>query len=115
MTIDELLNKYCFHDSCITNISYSLNEKKLEIKMDFCLWAQKDYNDGDLENIWIKLILFGIEEYNGFTGDIDYFSIENVEKKNGKLWIYMQDGINNEFYEMLLNPSTIELKVLGKK
>ena len=75
MTIQELDNKYYFHDSAITHIDYSSQTKELDIIIDFCYWAQKWYKEGDPELMELKVTFEGIEDYDGLTGDIDYFSI----------------------------------------
>lgn len=113
MTIQELCNKYYFHDSCITKIDYRRNNSELDITMDFCQWAQEGYSEQDPENIWLKLIFRGIEEYDGITGDIDYFSILDVEVKEDKLWISILDDFHDEYYEYYLSPSDVEVKILG--
>lgn len=41
MKINELINKYYFHDSLVTNISSGNNEVKINIEL--CNWKQKWY------------------------------------------------------------------------
>lgn len=36
MTIQELIQKYNFHDSSVTNITYSADVETLEILLEFC-------------------------------------------------------------------------------
>lgn len=113
MTIQELCSKYYFHDSCITRIDYHSDSRRLEITMDFCQWAQEWYVEQDPENIWLKLIFSGIEEYDGIIGDVDYFSILDGEVKNDKFWLSILDDFHDEYYEYYLSPSNVEVKVLG--
>lgn len=55
MTINELLDKYHFHDSTIEEITYDISNGKLEFIIDFCYWLQNGYSDGDKENGLVKL------------------------------------------------------------
>ena len=111
MTIKELRDRYYFHDSCITRIDYK--DKKLEMILDFCQWAQEWYKKTDPENVWMRLIFSGIEQYEGITGEIDYFSVLDAEIKEDKLWIFMLDDFHNENYEIFLKPTDVEVEILG--
>ena len=115
MTIKELIKKYYFHDSCITYINYLSNISRLEITIDFCQWAQSWYKDDMPENILIKLVLSGIDAYNGIIGDIDYYSILNVDTdNNNKLWFYILDDIHDKEYEYVFTPSDIEIEIIDE-
>ncbi len=113
MTIQELREKYYFHDSCITRIDYFSEDKRLTITMDFCQWAQNWYKEGEPENVWLKLTFYGIDGYDGITGDIDYFSILDGEIKDDKFWLFILDDFHEEHYEYYLNPSNVEVEILG--
>lgn len=112
MTIQELRKQYYFHDSCITKIEYLKELKVLEISMDFCLWAQEWYTESDPENVWMKLTFYNIDEYDGITGDIDYFSILDAEVKDDKFWMYILDDFHDQEYEYYLSPSEVKVDVL---
>lgn len=115
MTAQELIKKYDLHDSCITNISYTRESKKLEITLDFCQWAQSWYKDDMPENIPIKLILYSIDKYDGIIGEIDYYSILNVEiKDDNKLSFYILDDFHNKNYKYILSPSDIEINIMDE-
>ena len=113
MTIQELREKYYFHDSCITRIEYDKELKQLEITMDFCQWAQEKYVENEPENVWLKLTFHGIDEYDGLIGEIDYFSILNAEIKDGKFWLSILDDYHGEEYEYYLSSSNVEVEIIG--
>ncbi len=113
MTIQELTNKYYFHDSMITNVNYSENEQKLEISIDFCNWAQEWYKQGEPEMLKLKLTFDGIKEYAGITGDIDYFSILDADIKDSKYHLFIEDDFHQEFYEYFLDPSNVDVEIIG--
>ena len=113
MTIQELRKQYYFHDSCITKVDFIRESKRLEITMDFCQWAQEWYAENEPENVWLKLTFHGIDEYDGITGDIDYYSILDAEVKDDKLWLYILDDFHEEEYEYYLSPSDVEVEILG--
>lgn len=61
-TID-FLTKCYLHDSIITQINYNDLRKEITIFLDFCLWAQDDYNDDDPETIQIQLVFENVDNY----------------------------------------------------
>lgn len=113
MTIQELDEKYYFHDSMITNISYLVSDFKLIITMEFCNWAQNWYIEGDPELVEFKLIFNGIETYDGIVGDVDYYSILDGEVKNEKYHLFIEDDFHHAFYEYYLEPTSVDV-VIGK-
>lgn len=113
MTIEELNNKYYFHDSMITNINYLAGEKILIILMDLCNWAQENYKEGEPELLKLEIIFEGIEEYDGITGEIDYFSIFKTDVENGKLHLLIEDDFHQESYEYYLKPTNIVDRIIG--
>ncbi len=52
----------------LKKIDYIKESKILEITMDSCQWAQEWYEENKPENVWMKLTLHGIDEYNSFFG-----------------------------------------------
>jgi len=111
MTIQELDNKYYFHDSMITNISYIESDHKLIISMEFCNWAQSWYKEGDPELVELKLIFYGIETYDGIVGDVDYFSILDGEIIDEKYHLFIEDDFHQAFYEYYLEPSSVDVSI----
>ena len=114
MTVKELLKKYYFHDSCITNINYDEEQKKIEITMDFCQWAQDQFVKGTPENVWLKLTLFGINSYEGIVGEIDYFSIVEASNKDEALLLLIEDDYHETYYQYSFTPSDINVEILGE-
>ena len=114
MTVKELLNKYYFHDSCITNIDFDEGRKKIEITMDFCQWAQDWFVKGSPENIWLKLTLFGIDSYEGIVGEIDYFSIVEAKEIGDTLLLMIEDDYHEAYYQYSFSPSDVDVEILGE-
>lgn len=113
MTIQELDNKYYFHDSMITNISYSPDTETLVVLMEFCNWAQDGYTDDEPELLVLKLTFEGISDYNGITGDINYFSILDGDIVDDKYHLLIEDDFNQAFYEYYLDPTNIQVEIVG--
>jgi len=113
MTIQELNKKYYFHDSMITEIHYSQTSQELEIIMDFCNWAQKSYENSDPELLKLKIKFEGVLDYDGITGEIDYFSILIAEVKNDKFHLIIEDDFNQQYYEYYFSSSNVETEVIG--
>lgn len=112
MTIQELDNKYYFHDSMITHVDYLSEAHRLEITMDFCYWAQEWYKEDDPELMELKLTFEGIKEYDGIIGDIDYYSIVDGDIKDGKYHLFIEDEFNQKTYEYYLEPSSADVEVI---
>ncbi len=113
VTIKELDENYYFHDSCITHISFSEEHKELEIVLDFCNWAQKDYKSDDPELVELKLTFYGVSDYTGPVGEIDYYSVVDSKTDKDRYYLRLEDDINKQFYEISIMPSNIEATILG--
>ena len=104
MLIDELLKQYCFHDSLISEISYTDNE--VIITLDFCFWMQEGYQDGAPETGIIRLRLPDVNSYNGITGKIDSYSILEATYKDNVLSILMMDDFHNVSYSLTIESNS---------
>lgn len=62
MTLTEFANKYDLHDSTIEKIEYDKNKKVATFKIDFCQWRQKDFVQGQAENVMIDVNFFAVKE-----------------------------------------------------
>lgn len=113
MTIQELEKKYYFHDSMITNVLFDSNSQKLVFTIEFCNWAQEFYKAGEPELLKMELIFNGIKDYDGITGNIDYFSILDGDVINGKYHLFIEDDFHQEFYEYYLQPTDVDVKITG--
>ncbi len=114
MTIQELNDRYYFHDSCITKIEYSEEKCELTVLMEFCYWAQKWYIKGEPELMELKVTFEGITDYDGLTGEIDYYSILDGDIKGDRYHLFIEDDFNREFYEYFLSPSDVKVEILRK-
>ena len=113
VTIQDLDNKYYFHDSTITNVLFDSNSQKLVFTIEFCNWAQEFYKAGEPELLKMELIFNGIKDYDGITGNIDYFSILDGDVINGKYHLFIEDDFHQEFYEYYLQPTDVDVRVIG--
>ena len=100
MTINELLDKYHFHDSTIEEITYYISNGKLEFIIDFCYWLQNGYSDGDKENGLVKLCFSSVDDYEWKTGVIDSFAILEIDIEDSTVKMNILDAFNNKFYEI---------------
>ena len=114
MTINELNDKYYFHDSCIIYIDYSKDREELIITIEFSYWAQEWYVEGEPELMELKVSFDGIKDYDGLIGEIDYFSILDAEVKGDQYRLFIEDDFHQEFYEYLLSPSDVKVEVVKK-
>lgn len=110
MKINELLNKYTFHDSLLENISYDKDNKKLILTIDFCFWMQNDYDESQPETGNIKLLFNNIESYDGLVGDIDSYSILKTSYDNDELTISLLDDFHDEYHEITIHSQNVIIK-----
>ncbi|MFD1136550.1 hypothetical protein [Paenibacillus urinalis] len=62
----ELLTTYDLHDSVVEDVEYWINEKKVQMKVELCLWKQSNYEDTEPE----------MQEGMLIFSDVDKFQIE---------------------------------------
>ena len=108
MTINELLDKYHFHDSTIEEITYDISNGKLEFIIDFCYWLQNGYSDGDKENCLVKLCFSSVDDYEWKTGVIDSFAILEIDIEDSTVKMNILDAFNNKFYEIQFTCKSVE-------
>ena len=67
MKLNELLEKYYFHDSGYNGIVYNSATHNAIIEVDFCNWMQDYFKEGQEQNLIIRLVFSGISsiEYEG--------------------------------------------------
>ena len=107
MKINELLNKYTFHDSLLENISYDKENSILTLTIDFCFWMQNDYDESQPETGHIKLLFKNIENYDGLVGDIDSYSILKTSYANDVLTISLLDDFHDEYHEITIHSQNV--------
>ena len=93
MTLSDLFENYCFHDSRLTAVAYNTSKSELEIDVDFCYWMQDDYQEGDPEIGSLLLTFNGVRDFNppdGLGGRHRILGLELVD--------------NSEFVFVLLDP-----------
>lgn len=94
MKVKDMVENINFHDSNVIELLYENNIVKL--KLDLCMWQQKDYKEGDDEIKEILLVFEAVEDYIWDSlkteKDIDYDTILDISYNNGILKIILQDG-----------------------
>ena len=61
MLVNELISKFDFHDSNVIALHHK--ENNLVIKLDLCMWKQKNYNEGDDELKEVFIEFTNVEKY----------------------------------------------------
>ncbi|CDM70011.1 hypothetical protein CM240_2894 [Clostridium bornimense] len=102
MKINELINKYYFHDSLVTNISSGNNEVKINIEL--CNWKQKGYLKNEPEMKEIEVIFKDVSccKFDFIEGNIDYDTILEVSysgENNEKIKFVLEDEHNIKILE----------------
>ena len=82
MKINELLNKYTFHDSLLENISYDKENSKLTLTIDFCFWMQNDYDESQPETgnmcDFFEFFLTGVPVLSRYRSELPVASGFNI-------------------------------------
>lgn len=112
MNIQELINRYDFHDSLIECIYFDQKEKDLTIDIDFCCWAQEGYIESDPETKMIKVKFKNVNSYEGLSGVIDSYSIDNIKLIGNDITIIVCDDFHSEYYEIKFNSDCVEINNL---
>ena len=102
MKINDLINKYYFHDSLVTNISPSNNEVRINIEL--CNWKQKGYLKNEPEMREVELIFKDVScyKFDSIEGNIDYDTILEVSysgENNEKIKFVLEDEHNIKILE----------------
>lgn len=110
MNIQELEEKYYFHDSGINAINFDTENKQLTFSIELCYWAQEWHNEGDPEFMELELIFEGVTEYNGLTGEFECLTILDGMVKDNKWRFNILDELHSEYYEYDFTPSNLYVK-----
>lgn len=94
MKVKDMVENINFHDSNVIELLYENNIVKL--KLDLCMWKQKNYREGDSELKEILLVFNSVEDYLWdslkIETDINYDTILDMAYKDGIIKIILQDG-----------------------
>ncbi len=109
MSIQELLNKYDFHDSLIENVSYDTVQNSVKMKIDFCNWMQDGYSNSSPETSIIYLFFCDVTDFKGPQGDIDDFSILEVTIIDNFITFMILDDFHDVNYEIKISCKTVDM------
>ena len=94
LLVQELLNKYNFHDSNIMKLLHE--ENNLILSIDFCRWKQKDCKIGEDETKEISLKFEQVSDYiwnsDKSEKEIDYDTILSFDCKDSRVKIVLWDS-----------------------
>ena len=108
MTINDFVSIYYLHDSLITHISY-LNQI-VSITIEFCNWAQTWYQDKEPEIENLILSFKDVEKYDGLIGDLNYYSILDVNYHEPKLDFFICDDYNDDYFHIVFEATSVNVE-----
>jgi len=79
MKLEELIKKYCFHDSLLESIKYDEQLKTAVFEIDFCNWAQEDYLEEHPETTIVYLHFKDVEGISNKTVYLDSSTISDCK------------------------------------
>ncbi len=113
MTVSELEQKYYFHDSLLDKISIDRQTSTVFVFIDFCYWAQKDYNNHSSETGEICLTFSGVKEYPNLEGELSAFSILDTQCEDNNTWkVAALDDDTDTYYEFQIEATDVQFKSL---
>lgn len=106
----EKLAEYDFHDSLLEDVLYDEYNKKLLLKIDFCNWKQKWYNESEDETSMISLIFSNVfdivlSEHRLNSDEIIEFEVST----DNRVRIVVFNDIENASYEIIIYAETVEI------
>lgn len=94
MKVKDMVKNINFHDSNVIELLYENNMVKL--KIDLCMWQQKDYKEGDSELKEVLLVFDAVENYVWDSlkteKEIDYDTILDMSYNDRILKIILLDN-----------------------
>ena len=108
MLIEDFVTKYEMHDSLILNIV--LENNSLILTIDFCFWMQSQYREGEVETGIIKVVFDSVTDYVGITGEVDNFSILDMNYENGVINFLICDDYNDTSYQIQFKAKSVCIK-----
>lgn len=113
MNIEELVERYYFHDSLIENISYIPDQNKVIMLIDFCYWLQPNYNPGSKETGMIELTFLEVELYKNQVTSYESDSILEVHAKNNEIVFCILNDRTQCYYEVVIKAQAVNFKKLS--
>lgn len=107
MKIEELNEKYYFHDSIVEKILYDEKQQVLEMYLDFCFWAQDEYKESDPETGKVLVRFSGVEEYKGITGESDWWGITDAVFREGIFTVLVDDDYHEKCYQLNIKANSV--------
>ncbi|MBQ7172422.1 MAG: hypothetical protein IJR89_09130 [Clostridia bacterium] len=112
MTINELQNKYYFHDSLLDEVIIDKQHATVSLRIDFCFWAQNGYKDEDPETGMIVLSFTGVKKYPEIEGELDSYSILKTSCLQDDTWLMVTlDDETDTCYELSISADKVTVIV----
>ena len=93
MKIEDIIQKYHFHDSSVIELFHDSN--RVQFKIDLCMWKQEGYKEGEDELKEVLLVFDSVAEYiwdsDKAETEIDYDTILEISYNDGTLKIVLAD------------------------
>ena len=111
MTINELQDKYYFHDSLLDEVIVDRSNSAVSMKIDFCYLAQEGYRDEDPETGIIVLTFSGVTQFPELEGKLDSYSILKTECECDGSWLMiLLDDETTTCYESSIKAEIVSLE-----
>lgn len=114
MTLKEFAADYFLHDSFIESLNYDTTNATLTLIINFALWMQKDYVEGEEETGQIEVVFRNVASYECNGGDPagDFVGILNAVADDSRLTISLLDDENDDYIEMRISSSAVDVRKL---
>ena len=71
MKIQDLLNRYYFHDSTLERLSVNETAQTVSLDLYFCNWLQSDFTPDLPKNIQVRLLFQGVRSFKKENLEMD--------------------------------------------
>ena len=110
MTIKAFVQAYTLHDSLVKQIVYDRGKMELRMKLDFCWWMQKDFDDDRKNPEIVELAFTGVPAYQGLQGEVDDYSVLDMETNGSEVTITLLDDIHDQPYELTFCADAVSMR-----
>ncbi|MDO4584304.1 MAG: hypothetical protein Q4D62_09400 [Planctomycetia bacterium] len=120
MELNELLEKYDFHDSGLERIQYDSAERRAEMEVEFCNWMQDYFQKGMVKQPIVSLVFTevsemkyaGLEQYDEGNVILQASLIKNPSNQEGVEFLVYNDE-TNQLKHIRIFAEEVEFVVVG--
>jgi len=109
MTIPELFQNYCFHDSIFKNICINDETAQRSVWCQFCNFLQKNYQNSQPTNSDI-FITFKNAKFSQYISDCSVIDQKLIDDHT--IWFFLANQDNSDCFEFVISADSVEIEIV---